>query len=317
MNISVILCTYNRSQSLRGALKSVVSSEMEDSVSWEVLVVDNNSTDETRGVVQEYVDRYPARFRYLFESEQGKSHALNAGIRQAAGEILAFMDDDVAVDARWLQTLTAVLKNEPWCGVGGRILPERTFTPPSWLSSNDRYALAPLAIFDLGAEASELFEAPFGTNMAFRREVFERLGGFRTDLGPCPGSEIRGEDTEFGDRVLAQGLRMWYEPSAIVFHSLSMERLKKDYFLAWWYDKARSDLRQYGVPGSQSWSLAGIPLVLLGRLCVWCLRWLFAMGAAKKFSCKLAVWKVTATIRESRRLHLRASNGLSTSIPEL
>src|SRR5208282_2733880 len=176
MEITVILCTYNRCQSLAKSLESLAASQMPESVSWEVLVVDNNSRDQTRAVVEDYSRRYPERFRYLFEPKQGKSHALNAGIQATEGEILAFVDDDVTVDSTWLQNLTAPLRNGEWAGAGGRILPEQNFSPPHWLPLQDRYALAPLALFDLGPEAGPLIEPPFGTNMAFQRKAFERYG---------------------------------------------------------------------------------------------------------------------------------------------
>jgi glycosyltransferase involved in cell wall biosynthesis len=317
MKISVILCTYNRCQSLVTALESVAASRLSDSVDWEVLVVDNNSKDQTRKVVEEFIACHPGRFRYFFEAKQGKSHALNTGIRESSGDVVAFMDDDVVVDAVWLHTLTAVLQRSEWSGVGGRILPERSFEPPEWLALDRKYALAPLAIFDLGPRSGELFEAPFGTNMAFRREVFVKIGGFRTDLGPCPGSEIRGEDTEFGDRALAAQLRLWYQPSAIVYHSLNAERLTKRYFLAWWFDKARSDLRQDGVPSNLHWRVSGVPIALLARLCAWFVRWMSAFRPAHRFSCKLSLWKVAATIVECRRLHLLSGRGESATVPEV
>ena len=133
MNITVILCTYNRCQSLPSALDSVTATLLPDSIEWEVLVVDNNSTDETRQVVEDFSRRWPDRFRYLFEPRPGKSNALNAGIREAAGDILAFMDDDVFVDPMWLQNLTANLHNGAWAGSGGRILPQWNCPPPRWL----------------------------------------------------------------------------------------------------------------------------------------------------------------------------------------
>ena len=98
MRITVILCTLNRCQSLAETLESIAISTLPDSVDWEILVVDNNSTDHTREVVEEFGRRYPDRFRYIFEPRPGKSYALNAGIREAQGEILAFTDDDVTVE---------------------------------------------------------------------------------------------------------------------------------------------------------------------------------------------------------------------------
>jgi glycosyltransferase involved in cell wall biosynthesis len=296
--ITVILCTYNRCRSLAKALESVALSSLPASVEWEVLVIDNNSKDETRSVVERYCQRYPARFRFIFQPRQGKSYALNTGIREARGDVLAFMDDDVEVDPHWLRNLTDPLNDRKWAGAGGRILPEVGFTPPNWMETNDRYALGPLAIFDLGLVASELGEAPFGTNMAFRKEMFLKHGDFRTDLGPQPGSEIRSEDAEFGERLLMKGERFWYEPSAVVYHAIPPERVKKTYFLAWWFDKARADVRQYGTQGNQEWRVCGIPLYLLRRLVVWTVRWMVSADAARRFYNKVQVWKVVGTMTE-------------------
>jgi glycosyltransferase involved in cell wall biosynthesis len=275
---------------------------MPDSVDWEVLIVDNNSKDQTRAVAEEFCQRYPGRFRYVFESRQGKSHALNSAIRMTDAKILAFMDDDVEVDSNWLHNLTSTLSDKTWSGSGGRILIEASFRLPPWLEAKGRYALAPLAIFDLGPEAGELKEAPFGTNMAFRKEMFSKHGDFRTDLGPQPGSEIRNEDTEFGSRLLARGERFFYEPSALVYHSVPRERIRKSYFLAWWYDKARAEIRQDGIPRDTKWYLSGIPLRMFRRLFVWTLRWWCTVDPGKRFSCKLNVWKIAGMIKECHSL---------------
>src|ERR1700733_12275592 len=181
-----------------------------ESIQWEVLVVDNNSGDRTKEVVEEFSRLYPSHFRYLFERKQGKSYALNTGIRESNSDIVAFTDDDVIVEPAWLMNLTSALGGSEWAGVGGRVLPDRNFLPPCWIPQEDRYPFGPLAMFDLGPNAIELSEPPFGNNMAFRRSAFDSHGRFRTDLGPCPGSEIRSEDTEFGIRVLNAGERLRY-----------------------------------------------------------------------------------------------------------
>ena len=302
MRVSVILCTYNRCDMLAAALESVAISELPDSLAWEVLVVDNNSSDRTRDVVEEFGRRYPGQFRYQLERQQGKSYALNAGIRQARGQVLVFMDDDVVVDAKWLGNLISVFQKEGWAGAGGRILPERTFTPPAWLALEGKYALAPLAIFDLGVEPKELVEPPFGTNMAFRREVFENIGGFRTDLGPRPGSEARSEDMEFGYRALGAGYRLWYEPSAVVYHSIPPRRLSKEYFLAWWHAKAQADIRAFGLPQKTRIQIGGVPLYFLKRLANWTAQWVTAIHPARRFSCKIKVWTILGTMAECHRL---------------
>jgi glucosyl-dolichyl phosphate glucuronosyltransferase len=298
MDISVILCTYNRSQSLANALASIAAQELPASISWEVLIVDNKSHDRTRTVIEQFCREYPARFRYLFEPQPGKSFALNMGIREAGGDILAFVDDDVVVDTSWLANLTAPLRDGDWAGSGGRILPDWTCAPPKWLPRHGRYRLAPLAIFDLGLQAGPLLEPPFGTNMAYRKLMFWTYGGFRTDLGPRPGSEIRNEDTEFGARLLSAGERLRYEPSAVVYHAVPQNRLRKGYFLDWWFDKARADVRQYGSTEETSWCIAGIPICLFRKLARWTVCWLLTLTPSARFSRKLKTWSVIGAIVE-------------------
>jgi glycosyltransferase involved in cell wall biosynthesis len=266
-----------------------------------VLIVDNNSKDQTRAVAQEFIEKYPGRFRYLFEAKQGKSNALNTGIHKAHGDVLAFMDDDVEVEPAWLQNLTAELAGGKWAGTGGRVLPAWKCDPPRWLPMEGRYALAPLVMFDPGLEAGPLDEAPFGTNMAFVKGVFEKYGLFRTDLGPRPGSEIRNEDTEFGQRLLNRGERFRYEPTAVVYHEVPEKRLQKQFFLNWWFDKARADIREYGVPASTRWFLAGVPLFLFRRLAVWTLRWMITFQTRQRFSAKTKVWARLGEIQECYR----------------
>jgi glycosyltransferase involved in cell wall biosynthesis len=298
MKITVVLCTYNRCQSLAKALASAAALTLPDSVEWEVLVVDNNSRDQTREVVEDFCGRYPGRFRYLFEPQPGKSYALNAGIREARGDVLAFMDDDVTVERSWLQNLTAGLQDSEWAGAGGRILPIWTSSPPRWLPLDGPDATAPLAAFDKGDEPGELSEPPFGTNMAFRKSLFDKYGGFRIDLGPRPNTEIRSEDTEFGGRLLAAGERLRYEPSAVVYHPVPENRLTKDYFLAWRFDHGRAGVRVFGTPpGAKRWH--GIPLVEFRRLVVWTMRWVITVEPRKRFANKLNVWTIAGRIAES------------------
>lgn len=300
LKITVILCTHNRCHSLAKALHSAAAQTLSNSDEWDLLVVDNNSIDQTREVAEDFCHRYPGRFRYMFEPQPGKSYALNAGIRESCCNVLAFMDDDVTVESTWLRNLTEPLHNSEWVGAGGRILPSWTVSPPSWLPLDERIATAPLASFDLGDEAGELFEPPFGTNMAFRKSVFEKYGGFRTDLGPRPGSEIRSEDTDFGRRVIAAGERLRYEPSAVVHHPVAENRIRKDYYLAWWFDKGRASVLEFGnPPGTKCWH--GIPISEFRHLAAWTVRWIFAIKPRKRFENKINVWSIAGTIIESYR----------------
>jgi glucosyl-dolichyl phosphate glucuronosyltransferase len=309
MKITVILCTYNRCESLAKALNSVAAQTLPESVDWEVLVVDNNSNDRTREVAEDFSSRYPGRFRYLFEPQPGKSYALNAGIREARADILAFLDDDVTVEPTWLQNLTVALYNGEWAGAGGRIVPGWSRPVPRWLSPGAWYALGPLVQFDLGNVAGELSEPPFGTNMAFRREMFEKYGGFLVELGPRPGSEIRNEDSEFGGRLLAAGERLRYEPSAVVYHPVQDNRIEKTYFLAWWFHKGEANIRQFGIRPGTKYFAAGVPLYLFRNLAVWALKWLVAINPSRRFSNKLSVWTKAGEILECYRKSIEARKG--------
>jgi glycosyltransferase involved in cell wall biosynthesis len=310
MTISVVLCTYNRCGALRKALESVAASRLPASVDWEVVVVDNNSNDRTREVVEEFAERHPHRFRYLFESTPGKSHALNTGVNAAHGEILAFMDDDVSVDPAWLETLTAPLRGaSDWSGAGGPVILNWSCPPPSWFDTKRTQYMGPLAGFDLGDQALAMHEPPFGTNMAFRKNMFTKYGLFRTDLGPSPRTDIPrpNEDTEFGRRLLAGGERLRYVPAAIVHHPVPEERLRKEYFLQWWYDKERADVREHGSPAG-ALAIRGVPLYLFRRLAVWMLRWMLSPVPSSRFECKLKVWGKLGAIAESRHQFARSQN---------
>jgi glycosyltransferase involved in cell wall biosynthesis len=299
MRISVILCTYNRCESLAKALSSVAASQVSSAIPWEVLVIDNNSSDSTRDVVEDFSRRYPGRFRYLFEARQGKSFALNQGVREASGDVLAFMDDDVTVEPSWLSKLTASLQSDRWAGAGGRVIPLWYTDRPKWLPDAGDI-LAALVSFDPGEQAGGLHEPPFGTNMAFRKKVFERYGDFRTDLGPRPDSAIRSEDTEFGRRVLNGGEELYYEPGAVVYHPVTPERLSKKYFLQWWFDKGRAEILEF--PEDDAYSLGGIPLYLFKRILADTFRWTMALEPSRRFDYKRQVWELAGEITERRRL---------------
>jgi glycosyltransferase involved in cell wall biosynthesis len=300
--ISVVLCTYNRCESLATALESAAGLQVPESSWMEILVVDNNSRDCTREVIERFCRKHPSRFRYVFEPRQGLANARNAGIREARGEIVVFMDDDVTVDPEWVEILAAKLRTGDWAGAGGRVVPEREFSAPAWLSLKNLGGV--LALFDLGDLAGELRQPPYGANMAFRKEMFEKHGGFRADLGRIGNNLLSGEDTEFGRRLLDAGEHLWYEPSAIVYHAMQQERLKKEYFLTWWFAYGRTLVRQDGIRPP----ILGIPrgyfsMARLGaRLAGNVGRWMVATRPEKRFFFKVIVWMTIGQIAEGFNL---------------
>jgi glycosyltransferase involved in cell wall biosynthesis len=306
MIISVILSTYNHCQSLARTLESVAASRLPSAVTWEVLVVDNNSSDQTREVVEGFCRRYPGRFLYLFEPRPGKSNALNSAIHQTRAEVLAFLDDDVIVEPTWLQNLTSGLHNGQWAGAGGRIVLEWPIPLPPWLSTEGLYARTPFPDFDEGPKAKELTKPPFGTNMAFRKAAFENHGCFRTDLGPSPSREVpcSDDDTEFGHRLMAAGERLRYEPSAVVYHPIPPDRINKKYFLNWWFDEGRASVRAFGIRPGTKWYFAGVPLYLIRSLGLWTLRWMLSVEPRARFYYKMVVWGKMGRISECYRRQL-------------
>jgi glucosyl-dolichyl phosphate glucuronosyltransferase len=328
LKITVIVCTYNRCGVLAKALASVAGSRLRDVAEWEVLVVDNNSTDQTREVVEEFSRQNPARFRYLFEANPGKSYALNAGVRAARGEILAFMDDDVTVEPLWLQNLTENLHDGQWAGVGGRTLPASKVPAPRWLAIDGPYSMVGIlaAFFDLGDQPQSLGIAPYGANMAFCKKMFEKYGGFRLDLGPSPNSDIPrpNEDTEFGRRLMAAGERLRYEPSAVAYHPVQTERIRKEYFLKWWFDFGRAVIREKGI--GSDWhgiprQYLRIPNNLFVILPARTLRWWLSFNPKHRFArrclARVTAGEIVEMWRQSRVLNAKNSAYKLRRAPEV
>jgi glycosyltransferase involved in cell wall biosynthesis len=298
--ISVLVCTYNRAQNLTETLNSIITQSSPDSYTWETLVVDNNSSDQTRQVVEAFQRQFPDRIRYVFEPKEGISNARNTAIRESRGEILTFIDDDETAEPNWLKNLTEHLHGGEWVGAGGRVLPPSDFVPPAWMQVKGLFVSGPLASFDLGEKAGQLNEPPFGANMAFRREVFDKLGFFRIDLGRSGNNLISNEDTEFGRRVLAAGLRLRYEPSALTYHPVEARRLKKSYFLHWWFNKGKSDVRELGYQSSAK-GLFGVSFRLAAGL-VWGIgKWMVSIEPGVRFAHKIEVWNCVGQVEESLR----------------
>ena len=304
LSVTAILCTYNRCEVLRATLERLAASQLPSSVTWEVLVVDNNSTDQTREVVEGFCRRYPRIFRYVFEPISGKSHALNTGVMRARGNVLAFVDDDVAMEPPWLHHLTASLHDGEWAGSGGRILPAQAFTAPAWFEGQGAILFG---LFDSGDQPCEIQHAPHGGNMAFRREMFEKYGLFRVDIGPGmanPEIPRHNEDTEFGRRLIAAGERLRYEPKAVVYHPVMLERLNQTFFLAWWFDFGRATARELtnrpDVWGIQREYLRILKAMTL--LPIQSAQWIFSFNPQKRFRRKCGVWETAGRMIETYRL---------------
>ena len=187
MKFSIIIATYNRAGDLRETLGSIA--RLSPSDAWEVIVVDNNSKDDTRNVVMEAAGEFPTELRYLFEAEQGRCAALNAGIRAARGEIILTTDDDVRIELDWMDAAERAMDSLNCDYVGGKVLPIWGSARPGWLPNRGGKHWAVIALLDYGQEPVEFGQkVPLGVNMAFRREAFRRAGLWDNRVGRKAGT---------------------------------------------------------------------------------------------------------------------------------
>jgi glycosyltransferase involved in cell wall biosynthesis len=234
MKFSVIIATYNRADDLRETLRSIGG--LSPSGAWEVIVVDNNSNDNTERVVAEAASWFPVELRYIFEKEQGRCAAMNAGIRASRGEIIVTTDDDVRVEPDWLDAASHALDNLGCDYVGGKVLPIWGSPRPDWLPNRGGRHWAVIALLDYGPDPVEFGKrVPIGVNMAFRRDAFTRAGLWDNRVGRKAGTLLGQEVREWGLRAKAAGLRGFYAPAMIVHHIIPSDRLKKRYFRRWFY----------------------------------------------------------------------------------
>jgi glycosyltransferase involved in cell wall biosynthesis len=234
MTYSIVIATYNRASALRETLQSL--SGLKPGAPWEVIVVDNNSSDDTRDAVADAARSFPAPLRYLFEGQQGRSPALNAGIRAAAGDIIATTDDDVRVPADWLNRAAEGLARLNCDYVGGRVLPIWEGPRPEWLPNHGGRHWAVVALLDYGPDPLEFgSRVPLGVNMAFRRSAFDRAGLFDPYTGRRAGTLLGQEVREWCIRARRAGARGCYIPELTLHHIIPADRLRKPYFRRWFY----------------------------------------------------------------------------------
>lgn len=207
----------------------------------EILIVDNNSSDNTKNVVEKFRDNLPVK--YVFEREQGLTFARNAGINSSSGAAILFTDDDLRFDDKWLSSYLDALHSFPEASYfGGRILPDWTSPKPGWLKDEKLPLLdGILGCYDLGAETRIMTEAdplPFGASFAVRRAIFDtdRIELFRQDLGRQGTNLGRGEDTDMLNRIRQMGKQGVYVGKALCWHAVQPDRLK--FPALWEYGKA-------------------------------------------------------------------------------
>ena len=263
MHASIIVCTYNRAESLEHTLTCLAALQSPDGADWEVIVVDNNSNDQTRQVVKEFSSVFP-RLRYEYEQQQGLSYARNHGIKSAKGDILLFTDDDVCPEPDWLETIMTSMSRYACDACGGFIAPTWEVPPPSWLTERFHGFLAIKMDTSDAYQVTTVKDAPFGANMAFRSTVFDRVGEFDTSRGRKGAELASGEDGEMFERMLAAGMKIMYLPDAKVHHRVEAFRATKKYLRRWRYQTSLNLAQSRGLSGNRH--LMGIPLYVFPQL---------------------------------------------------
>lgn len=241
--VTAVICTHNRAALLPAALESLLAQSLPPT-DYEILVIDNASTDETPEILQRYLaSATEVQLRTAVQPLLGLSHARNLAVELAAGEIIAFLDDDAVASTEWLAALleTYQLAPQAWA-VGGRILPIWEVPRPDWLQDK---LLGQLSLLDLGDQILELAppQALYGVNCSFRASVFAALGLFRTDLGRRASQLWGSEESELQARIREHHGAILYNPKALVWHAIPASRLRRRYFVRLAYYKGRDRVR--------------------------------------------------------------------------
>jgi glycosyltransferase involved in cell wall biosynthesis len=302
MKVSVAICTWNRAKLLDQTLRQMHGLRIPIDVEWEVLVVDNNCTDDTVAVVRGHESRLP--IRRIHEPKRGLSHARNCALAEAAGDLILWCDDDVLVDAEWLAAYCKVALAWPGAAYfGGSVDPWYESPPPTWAERNERLVRGPFSLChrDDGDSRFEQKDAPYGANMGFRLEVLKQFP-FNPSLGRS-GKQLTGcEETDVIERMQRAGLYGVCVGAAKVRHWVPRTRMTYKYVWDWHVGAGVTETRRTGLCNAVYWG--GVPRWAVRRFLTHRLRswWYRACGDrrwADEFQCAA---ETLGQIRESREL---------------
>jgi glycosyltransferase involved in cell wall biosynthesis len=244
----VILCTHNGAGVLSRTLDSLAAQSVVES-RFEILIVDNGSTDGTAEVISTYLPRL-TNARRVNEAQLGLSRARNRGVSEARGEVMAFIDDDVVLSPYWLAEVLRVMQDGHVAAVGGRIVAAWPNGRPAWLSERCEGFYGHL---DLGPQQLPMRSPhhPFGGNMAIRSGVLASLGGFSVDLGRCGNSRISNEEKELFGRLHQAGKKVLYVPEASVEHVIRPAHVSRRWLCRRALAQGRSDRLTAAMAGGE------------------------------------------------------------------
>ena len=229
--LTAIICTYNRAKYIGNLLESVAKNDLAKS-EYEIVLVDNNCTDNTREICEAFAKAHKdVNFRYVLEPEQGLSAARNKGIKEAKGEVIVYIDDDALVDTWYLRTYAEWFAMHPeTMACGGPIEPLYETEEPSWMTPYTKALLT--AWMNYGDKVREYPKGryPGGGNAAYRKEVFDKVGLFNTALGRKGGNLMGSEEKDIFDKMQALGMQVLYLPTPVLHHIIPQTKLEPDYF---------------------------------------------------------------------------------------
>ncbi|MEM7572572.1 MAG: glycosyltransferase [Bacteroidota bacterium] len=252
--ISLIVCTYNREKFLGDCLDSILAQSL-DIEQYEVIVINNKSTDSTAEILQQFAARAPANWSFLLEKQQGLSYARNRGIQEAKGVFLTYVDDDAILATNYLQLQFEHLQLHPeLAGLGGKILAKFEGPKPAWF--NPYTAPTYFSHYDRGDKSYVYREGdfPFGCNMCLRKSLIEPLGGFDTDLGRIGKGGLGGEEKKLFGQIINAGGKVRYLPELWVHHQVDHYRTQRAYVEKISRGLGVSHRLLYCGPETSSWS---------------------------------------------------------------
>ena len=243
MLITIAICTFNRAESLRRTLESLAAMRVPNDLAWELVVVNNNSTDHTDTVIEAFVGRLPIRRE--FEPQGGLSHARNRAIEAAKGDYIIWTDDDVVVDPGWLAAYAEAFARWPEAAVfGGRIIPRYETPVVEWVANAGAALAGPYAVRDFGDQPMRLtpagYRLPYGANFAVRGAE-QKANRYDPDLGVGPGRNRMADELEVIEAILRSGGTGYWVPEARVDHCIGHERQTLHYITRYFSAAGETD----------------------------------------------------------------------------
>ena len=300
MKLDVVVPTYNRSLLLQRTISSLLQAPIPEGLEVTILIVDNNSKDDTEQVVREMQSSTARNLVYVKETNQGLSHARNGGIRAGTGQLIGFIDDDEEIDENWYSVVAREFSDPAIQFIGGPYLPNWAAPAPEWLPPGYNAVIGVVDPKPRTAFGGSFTANLMGGNAVVRRSAFDRVGLYSTKLGRSGKGLLSEEDAEFFRRLLAAGLHGVHVPDLIIYHHIPADRLTRKYHRRWCYwrgvSQGLSD-KDYKEPVAYT---LGVPRYKIGRA----FKGLFSLPmhlisrhkAGQAFADELATWDLLGFI---------------------